>query len=94
MEANVDPALLTKVCNRLEQGADIGARGAGRLPLIGDNHKGFYTMGAKSMDSIAGWLKSDPPLMAGPMDFAELNNGNFRGNPLQSTPKVTYYVTQ
>lgn len=86
-EANVDPALLEKVCDRLDHGASLGARGAGRLPAIGPNHKNFFEMGSKSIDTMVGWLKSDPPLMAGPMDFKELNNGDFRGNPLQSALK-------
>ena len=89
IEAGVDRPLLDKVTDRLEHGAEIGARGAGRAPAIGKNHNGFYAMGPKSMDCIAAWLKASPPLMAGPLRFHEFNNGEFRGNPLQATPKVS-----
>lgn len=47
VEAGVDPALLNKVLLRLEQGAELGAQGAGRLPAVGKNLSGFYDMGAR-----------------------------------------------
>lgn len=87
LAAGVDPALVVKVADRIRDGAALGARGAGRLPARGPNLNGFYDLGPRSIDTMVSWLKASPPLMAGPLDPEELNNGLFRGNPLQSTEK-------
>ena len=87
LEAGVDQALVEKVVDRIQNGAALGARGAGRLPARGQNLSGFYEMGPRSVDTMVSWLKASPALMAGPLEPEELNNGMFRANPLQSTEK-------
>lgn len=85
--SGVDSELLDRVVTNLREGAQLGARGAGRLPAQGKNLKNFYALGEKSLDAMCTWLHSDPPFMAGPFREHELRGGQFRSSPLQAQIK-------
>ena len=87
LEAGLNPAQVHLVCDRLVNGADIGARGKGRTPLEGKNHSKFYEYGERSMDTVYKWISSKPPLICGPLTEAELNGKGVRVNPLQTALK-------
>ena len=47
-----DSNRLERVCKRLDQGADIGCRGRGRLPTVSPNAISAYEYGARVADSL------------------------------------------
>ena len=85
--AGVNPALVSMVCERLENGAPIGARGAGRVACEGPNHAAFYEYGERSVDTLVRWLKADPPLICGPLTAEQVEGLTVRVNPLQTALK-------
>ena len=75
------------VCDRLRDGADLGARGSGTIKFVGPNHKGFYEHGERAMDTIMKWVRSSPPLICGPLTEEQMFGGDVRINPLQGALK-------
>lgn len=53
-----DMARVSRVASWLKQGADLGARGAGRLPAEGVNQESCYEHGFEMLDALRAWTES------------------------------------
>jgi hypothetical protein len=62
--------MLNRVCDRLDNGANIGCEGRGRLPTFGSNAKTVYEYGDRVSDSLQGWICEG--IAAGPLRLEEL----------------------
>ena len=60
-----DQDRLHRVCQRLENGADIGCRGRARLPTITPNSPSAYEYGARVADSLQEWINQG--IVVGPL---------------------------
>ena len=61
---------LEKVCERLDNGADIGCTGRARLQTIGTNANSAYKFGDRVCDTLAEMIKDG--IMVGPLDEEEI----------------------
>ena len=68
----------------LRQGADIGVIGSSRLHAVGPNLPGFLSLGYRSADTIATWVKKQ--LVYGPLTREQLPP-SFRSSPIQAALK-------
>ena len=58
-----DTQRLLRVCDRLENGADIGCRGRGRLQTKVKNNPSAYEYGDRVADSLQDWIEQESPLV-------------------------------
>ena len=79
------PQELSWACNILRHGANIGARGAGRLPYVGRNYPTSESEGHLLADSMNSWIKQN--LCIGPYDSDKLPFPVIRINPMSVQPK-------
>ena len=67
---DIDREWIETVCARLEEGADIGCRGGGRLPTRERNSKTAAENGPRLADTLLAWVKAG--ILAGPFRPEEL----------------------
>ena len=79
------PILLRWACDTLKEGADIGARGAGRASYKGENYSSSTQYGHLMVDGLADWLSKG--LALGPFLPSDMPFGEFRVNPMSIVPK-------
>ena len=65
-----DWARLERAVDRLNNGADIGCQGRGRLPTFSGNSSSAFEFGDRVADSLAEWIKDG--IMVGPLDEEEI----------------------
>ena len=79
---------LTQVCHILEQGAEIGCEGRGRLPTIAQNSKKVLDHGDIICDVLQDWVSQG--IAAGPLTWAEVQNQfgpDYTVNGMTTRPK-------
>ena len=82
---DIDREWIETVCARLEEGADIGCRGGGRLPTRERNSKTAAENGPRLADTLLAWVKAG--ILAGPFRPEELPWADFTLSPLTVRPK-------
>ena len=65
-----DWSRLERVVERLDNGANVGCTGRGRLPTITPNAKSAYMYGDRVADSLAEWIRDG--ILIGPLDDEEV----------------------
>ena len=58
---------LELVCNRLDNGADIGCSGRGRLRTVVENSEKIHQWGERMGDALQTWIMVEPPVALGPL---------------------------
>ena len=82
-----DPERLSRVCMRLEQGADIGCRGRGRESTKVPNSPSVYQYGDRVADSLQQWI--DDGIAIGPLREEEVPWDNITISPMMVRLKPT-----
>ena len=82
-----DWARLERVCQRLDNGADIGCTGRARLPTIGTNAVSAYIFGDRVCDSLAEMIRDG--IMVGPLDEEEIPWTDITVSPIMVRLKPT-----
>ena len=78
---------LEKVCERLDNGADIGCTGRALLQTIGTNANSAYKFGDRVCDTLAEMIKDG--IMVGPLDEEEIHWGDISISPIMVKIKPT-----
>ena len=65
-----DWSRLERVVERLDNGANVGCTGRGRLPTVTPNAKSAYMYGDRVADSLAEWIRDG--ILIGPLDDEEV----------------------
>ena len=89
-DRGVQPEGLLESCSMLEQGADIGCVGRGRLPTRAPNSKTVLQDGPIICDVLQSWIENG--IAAGPLTLAELQavfGEDYTVNTLTTRPKPT-----
>ena len=80
-EARVDNLTdALRAADILDNGANTGVEGAGRLPTAGRNQKSAYEHGGLLSDALGAWVQQG--LMAGPYTREELPWNNVKISPM------------
>ena len=68
-----DRKRLVRTVERLKRGADIGCRGRGRIPTVGENSESAFEYGDRVTDALREWVESE--LVVGPLRREEIPAG-------------------